>query len=116
MKGLIIKPKWADLILDGWKTMELRGSNTNIRGTIGIIKSGTSKIYGTVELVGCEKLNEVNYYRLCSNHQVRDVRFEDIPYKNLWGWILANPIRYKEPIEYEHKQGCVIWVNIESEE
>ncbi|NYC91934.1 hypothetical protein B0I49_005584, partial [Clostridium beijerinckii] len=35
-----------------------------------------------------------------------------IPYKKLYGWILENPIIYNEPIPYEHKQGCVIWVNL----
>lgn len=111
MKGLIIKPKWADLILDGWKTMELRGSNTNIRGTIGIIKSGTQKVYGTVDLVDCVKLDETNFYRMISNHQVKE-KFEDIPYENLYGWVLSKPVRYNEPVAYDHKQGCVIWVNI----
>ena len=50
MKGLIIKSKWADLILNRDKTIELRSSNTNIRGTIGIIKSGSKKVYGTVDI------------------------------------------------------------------
>lgn len=51
MKGLIIKSKWADLILSGEKTWEIRGSQTHQRGRIGIIKSGTGKIFGSVELV-----------------------------------------------------------------
>ena len=51
MKGLIIKPYWANKILGEEKTLEIRISNSNIRGTIGIVISGTSKVWGTVELV-----------------------------------------------------------------
>lgn len=39
MQGLITKPMWADMILSGAKTWEIRGSRTHKRGTIGIIKS-----------------------------------------------------------------------------
>lgn len=31
MKALIIKQPWIDLILEGKKTIEVRGSKTNIR-------------------------------------------------------------------------------------
>ncbi len=44
-KGLIIKEIWAKAILRGKKELEIRGSNTKIRGTIGIIASGTKKSY-----------------------------------------------------------------------
>ncbi|OAB30221.1 hypothetical protein PMSD_20775 [Paenibacillus macquariensis subsp. defensor] len=50
MNGLIIKPKWADLILSGKKTWEIRGSQTHIHRTIGIIKSGSGLIYRRVDL------------------------------------------------------------------
>lgn len=53
MKGLIIKPYWADLILNNEKTMELRGGRTKIRGTIGIIKSKTGQVYGEVDIIDC---------------------------------------------------------------
>lgn len=112
MKGLIIKPYWADLILKGIKDIELRSQNTKIRGTIGIIKSKTKKVYGTVDLVDCIEINEKKYYELKNRHQVYQ-SFNSIPYKKLYGWVLKKPILFKEPIPYNHKKGCVIWVNIE---
>lgn len=111
MKGLIVKTHWADLILSGEKTIELRGSNTKIRGKIGIIKSGTKKVYGEVELIDSIQINEDDYYKLYDLHKVNANR-SDIPYKNLYGWILKNPIIYEKPVPYNHKTGCVIWVNI----
>lgn len=112
MKGLIIKPYWADLILKGEKTLELRGSNTNIRGRIYIIKSRTKKIYGEVDLIDCIEITNDNYYKLLNEHRV-NANIEDIPYKKIYGWKLENPLIYKEPKSYNHKKGCVIWVNVD---
>jgi predicted transcriptional regulator len=111
MKGLIIKQRWAELILDGHKTMELRGNNTKIRGTIGVIISGTKQVYGTVDLIDCLLLNKESYYNNKDKHKV-DLEYEELSYKNTYGWILDNPKLYAKPISYIHKKGCVIWVNI----
>lgn len=115
MKGLIIKPYWADLILNGNKTMELRSSKTNIRGKIGIIKNGSKQVYGTVELIDCVKLDSDLYYKNKKRHCVEET-YDKIPYKNLYGWILKYPIKFNKPIPYNHKQGCIIWVNLEGDE
>lgn len=114
MKGLIIKPKWADLILDRNKIMELRSSNTLIRGAIGLVKSGSKMVYGTVELVDSIPLDKSTYNYYKSWHKV-DLPYEQLPYKKTYGWILSNPIKFDKPIPYNHKQGCVIWVNLEGD-
>lgn len=112
MKGLIVKSKWADLILNGYKAMELRGSNTRIRGTIGIIKSGSKMVYGTVDLIDCVSIRtEQEYIKYTDKHKVT-YNFKNIPYKNLYGWVFENFKKYDKPIPYKHKQGCVVWVNI----
>lgn len=111
MKGLIIKSKWADLILTGKKIIEIRGSRTNIRGKIGIIKSGSKKVYGTVELIDCVALDEELYEAWKNKHHV-PYSFQALPYQKPYAWCLANANPYSNPIEYTHKQGCVIWVNL----
>lgn len=111
MKGLIVKPYWADLILSGEKSIELRSSNTNIRGRIGIIKSGTKKVYGEADLVDSREITDEEYYNLVDKHRV-NVKREDVSYKKIYAWTLENPVLYKEPKEYDHKLGCVIWVNL----
>lgn len=111
MKGLIIKEHWAELILSGMKTIELRSSNTKIRGTIGIIISGTGMIYGTVDLLDCIELNKETFYEKINEHCFED-GIEKVPYKKIYGWRLSNPQRFEKPIPYTHKQGCVIWVNL----
>lgn len=114
MKGLIIKPKWADLILDGFKTVEVRGSNTKIRGKIGIIKSGSKQVYGTANLFDCIEMDELTFnsvYRKC--HRL-DISYDELLkiYPRPYAWCLKDVKKFDSPIPYEHKLGCVIWVNI----
>lgn len=109
MDGLIIKPHWADLILSGVKTWEIRGSRTKKRGTIGIIKSGSGLVYGTVELVSYVPLT---MYACDANKDKHHADYADIYYKTPYAWVLRNPIVYPEPIPYNHPQGAVIWVKL----
>jgi hypothetical protein len=54
MRGLLIRSPWIEEILRGRKTWEIRGSNTNIRGRIGLIRSGSGLVVGTCDLVDVE--------------------------------------------------------------
>ncbi|WP_081970167.1 ASCH domain-containing protein [Paenibacillus sp. FSL P4-0081] len=109
MDGLIIKAKWADLILSGGKTWEIRGSRTSKRGSIGIIKSGTGKVFGTVELLGCIPLT---MFVWDANQDKHLVPYADINYKTPYAWVMGNPVIFPEPIPYIHPQGAVIWVKL----
>jgi predicted transcriptional regulator len=113
MKGLIIKPYWADLILNGEKTIEVRGSKTNIRGTIGIIKSRTQKIFGEVDLFDCIPLTKDNFDLLKEKHKL-SICYEELVkiYPHPYGWCMKNQTKYTTPQDYTHKKGCVIWVNL----
>lgn len=113
MKGLIIQSPWIDLIFEGKKIWEIRGSNIRIRGTIALIKSGTGHIYGTVELVQSKNLTLQEYQKSEAYHQVSSYNCEKTPYKNTYAWVLRNPKRYVEPIPYKHPMGAVIWVKLD---
>lgn len=112
MNALIVKEPWVSLILDGKKTWEIRGSRTQIRGTIALIKSGTGKVLGTVELVDSKELTPEEYASNQDKHCVPVESFASMPYKRTHAWVLVNPVRYKEPQPYKHPQGAVIWVNL----
>ena len=112
MKGLIIKPYWANKILDGEKTLEIRSRNINIRGTIGVVISGTSKVWGTVDLVDSFLIPDKDFEKFRDNHLI-DCKREEISYKKTYGWKLENPKKFDAPIEYNHKLGCVQWVNLD---
>jgi hypothetical protein len=113
MKGLIIKPYWANLILNGEKTWEIRGSNTNIRGTVAIIKSGTGMIYGTVVLTNSFPVTQEAFDQGVRNHRIPET-FEN-PYKQRYVWEMSAPKLFQHPIPYTHPQGAVIWVNLDKE-
>lgn len=113
MKGLIIKPHWADMVLSGVKPWEIRGSQTHQRGTIGIIKSRTGKVWGSVDLIDCISLT---LYEWATNKDKHHVPYADINYKTPHAWVFDNPIIYPEPIPYKHPQGAVIWVNLDIED
>jgi hypothetical protein len=110
IKGLIIKDPWINLILDGVKTWEIRGSATNIRGVIALIQSGTKMVYGTVELYNSILLNREEYELNQAKHKVPlDIR---LPYLKVYAWEFRNAKRYYKPKPYIHPQGAVIWVNL----
>ena len=113
--GLIIKKKWAEKILNNEKSWEIRGQRTIKRGTIGIIISGTKKIYGTCELYDCigplsiqEMLDNENKHLIKQKYLLE----EGMPYKKTYTWCMRNAKYYDEPIEYEHPLGAIIWVKL----
>ena len=109
MDILIVKPAWANLILSGKQTWEIRGSNTTKRGTIGIAKSGTGMVYGEVELVDSRELVWNDYERHC----LGSIWFA--AYKHPYIWELKNAKLYDVPKPYNHPRGASIWVKGESD-
>lgn len=116
-KGLLIRQPWIDFILSGDKTWEIRGSKTNIRGTIGLIQSQSGLIVGTADLVGCTPALTVE--DMNKSHKLHCISelFDDynMPYGGRpYAWILLGAKRLEKPIPYKHPQGAVIWVNLEN--
>ena len=108
---------WVDLILDGRKTWEIRGTKTGVRGRIALIRKGSGKVVGTCDLVDvvgplsrhelaaavgshCIDLNKIN--RLIS-------------YSTPYAWVLRKPVKLPVPINYRHPSGAVIWVRLDQE-
>jgi hypothetical protein len=114
MKGLIIKDPWITKILNGEKTWEIRGSNTKIRGTISLIKSGTGMIYGTAVLTKSFAITQTAFDQGERNHCIPDT-YENT-YKQRYVWELSAPKLFDKPIPYTHPQGAVIWVNLKDSE
>ena len=114
MKGLILKPHWADLILSGEKTVEIRGSATSVRGKIGIIKSKSKAVFGTTNLYDCMSIGKEEFEGLLKHYHKIDMTYEELLtiYTRPHAWFLKDTVRYETPVPYNHKQGCVIWVNL----
>jgi hypothetical protein len=112
MKGLIIKSPWIDLVFEGKKTWEIRGSNTNIRGMIALIKSGSGMVYGEINLVDSKELSLTDYQESRKFHGVESEAAAELPYKRTYAWVFEKPELYKEPLPYKHPMGAVIWVRL----
>jgi len=112
LDGLIIKKFWIDKIFSGEKIWEIRGTRTHKRGRIALIQSGSGMVIGEVDLVNClGPLNEsqfkLNITKHCSSHL-----FSEVSYKNVFAWVLENPVRYAEPKLYSHPLGAIVWVKL----
>lgn len=120
--ALVVQEFWATRILNGTKTWELRGRSTRKRGPISIAISGTSKLYGQVNLVDCVKVAErqedgslksllplpLNAFH--PMHMVTDLNI--IGYPAVYAWILAEPLLYDSPRVYTHTPGAITWVSL----
>lgn len=113
MNGLIIREPWIDLILEGKKIWEIRGSNTKRRGKIALIKSKTGKVFGTVDVINSILLTTKQYHEAFNNHYIPNTKDNPLPYRKNYAWILENPIILEEPIPYIHPRGAVIWVTLD---
>lgn len=113
-KAFIVKEHWGNLILDGVKPREIRGTGTQIRGRVGVIFSGTGMIFGSVEVVESSLLMKDDFEKFGECHHVPG-KFEELPYRSPHVWHLEDAVRFAEPIPYTHPRGAVIWVNLGSE-
>lgn len=110
-KAFIVKKHWGNLILDDLKPWEIRSTGTQVRGRVGVIFSGTGMIWGSVEIVGSSLLLKEDFDIFREYHHIPGC-FEKLPYKEPHIWYMKDPIRFAEPIPYQHPQGAVIWVNL----
>lgn len=113
-KGLIIKSPYIDRILAGTKTWEMRSSSTSQRGPIALIKQGTGQIVGIANLVGIKgPLSDQDKLNNIDQHQISEDRLQSGETAK-WNvaWILENAQPLLTPVNYQHPNGAVIWVNL----
>lgn len=111
-RAFIVKEHWGNLILDGSKLWEIRGTGTQVRGRVGVIFSSTGMIQGSVKIVGSSLLLRKDFNMFREYHHIQG-DFDSLPYEEPHIWYLEDAIRFTEPIPYLHPQGAVIWVNLE---
>ena len=114
MKGLLIRSPWVDLILEGRKSWEIRGTSTSIRGEIALIASGTGTVVGTCELLeAVGPLTLAEYKRNAARIGVASSELgRRKPYDKTYAWVLTNASQLAKPVAYSHPSGAVIWVNL----
>jgi len=109
VKALIIKKEYLDKIFDENKIWEMRTTKTKVRGTIGLIESGTGLVVGECELIGCSDYPIPKDKEFIRYHKIDNLDLLD---EWKYAWVINKPTRYDKPIPYKHPQGAVIWVNL----
>ena len=71
--ALTIKKEWLDLILEGKKTWEIRGTSTQRRGYIHFAESESGQLRERAKLVDCRRLEHSTFMQFQSRHRVPDV-------------------------------------------
>lgn len=114
IRALLIRHPWVGMILSGRKIWEIRGSRTAIRGTIGLIPSGSGTIAGVCEIVDCiGPLTAAVFRKNAVKAGMRPSRAPLGRYRKTYAWVLAKPRYLKKPVPYKHPSGAVIWVNLD---
>ena len=109
-KALLVKQQWADTILSGGKTWEVRGCRTTVRGRIHLAQSGTGTLVGEVRITDCIPVTRATLARRAKEHRITSVLGVVAKYRRIYAWVLADAVRYSSPIAYRHPLGAVSWV------
>lgn len=114
-RGLMVRDPYASQILNGEKVWEIRGRATQIRGPVVIVKSGTGRAFGTVNLVRVlgplDVQDLINAPELPASEQ-DEVRRDGLPYPKTYAYVFSNPRWFERPIPYTHPSGAVTWVRL----
>jgi len=120
MKALSLHQPWADLVVQGKKTLELRNWTVSYRGPLAIHASQTvdeaacqthglnpqqvttGALIGVVELAAIQELDELAYDVRKEEHKAQGYFRYKTP---LYGWMLANPRELPSPIPYHGRMG-----------
>ena len=115
---LKINDKWANLILSGRKTWEIRRTNTKIRGRIALGNTKTLCCVGYATLIDSVEMTVEELKKHNDKHQANDFiekyaqgRKGQKRRKKLFAWVLKDVVKTK-PKRYSHSTGS--WCKIES--
>jgi len=114
--GLIVDTPWIDHLLAGKKQWEMRSTLCRRRGPIALIKKGSKQVVGVANIRG--SIGPLSLEKLHSSfdkHCVPSRIFEKSDYKWFHAWQLSDIQELTVPVDYKHKSGAVIWVELNPE-
>jgi hypothetical protein len=112
--GLIIDEPYISMILEGRKTWEMRSQRTGKRERIGLIKKGSSAVFGSIEVFDCD--GPMSIEELKSTSEFHGITKQQIEMGLLdkwnYAWKLRDVKKFDVPIPYKHPSGAVTWVDL----
>lgn len=113
-RGLIIDMPWIGKILSGEKSWEMRSGNTKVRGPIALIQKGTGSVVGLARLI--DSKGPLSFEEILDGeafHRIGPELYSQPDYKWDHAWVLTDPWVLPKPVPYRHKNGAVIWVELD---
>ena len=107
-KGITIVQPYANLVVDGMKTIEVKPTDNAYRGRVHIVESGSNgQIIGSVEVYKTSLLKKREHFKeFAHQHRVSDLGLSPCAkYKNIWFWYLRGAKRASA--SFERKRGSV---------
>ena len=114
-RGLLVRDPYASQLLDGEKIWEIRGRPTQIRGPVAIVKSGTGRVFGTVNLarvLGPLQLDDLTSAPELPAAERDEFENQGLPYGKTYAYVFTNPRWFDRPVPYSHPSGAVTWVRL----
>lgn len=101
---LVLQAHWLGLILDGQKTLEVRGTRLHIGQTYYL--GCRSQIHGSAKIAAVVHMRCLaEFQALASKHKLEDVL--KLPYKNTYVNELVDVAAATTPVPYHHPRGAV---------
>ena len=104
---MIIQPQWLKLIVEGKKSLEIRGTTCkNVVGqTVWLSASESRAVTASVKVAACDgPLSEKQFDQLRKFHLYEGRR----PYNKTYVWKLED-VKSVPPISIKRKPGSIIW-------
>jgi hypothetical protein len=122
-RALMIREPHLSNILDGKKTIEIRGTSTKFPKRIALVRSGEKwknrpfrdkksvygEILGVATICDAQPLTTQDYKRLAPQHLAGD---QNTKYKTPHGWFLSHVYRLPQPIGFFRRSASVIFAEL----
>lgn len=135
MKAITIKQPWASLIVNGVKDIENRTWQTKFRGLV-LVHAGAAKARFNFTSLQHQELNRLNLRRWYDREQIKSAiigsveivdcvinhpsiwaeRTTQMSPKNIYNWVLVNPVLFPEHIPAKGKLSFWDYPNILAEQ
>lgn len=115
-KALIIDEPWISRIINGEKDWEMRSFSSRIRGPIGLIRKGSLQVVGIANFTDVSgPYDNGSLIANTQHHTIPSEMFDDPSYKWRFAWEITEVKPLPEPVCYVHKNGAVIWVDLDEQ-
>ncbi len=114
--ALLVGKMWAEKLLRGTKTWEIRSKNVLKRGRVGIMAPKTGVVLGDVAVVDCIKIQKNEFDQHFHKHRVPSLGALYPEQDYVYAWVVEEPRLYHTPVPVTMKAGQVIWVKVNDSE